>query len=258
MLFSYGWLIGAQEPMQAALHRIYPSKGEAAIAAVAGACLVEAEWTWAAYEAGAAAAMLDLLDFIHAHELPMPAEMTGELAFLARAALVNDGLGQRGPNKHPIGGHRAALVRRLRHAHVAAVIAEARRQQHEDTSVFPQQNLHPGAPARVHAPRPAASDVAWRAVAIARGQMPPVAGAKHVQDEALYRDFLSVLRACEAGADLPNPGNMHDPAWQRAGAWPGPYYLPTPETCAAVGWQDLADAFCQIGIGSDAPKPIVL
>jgi hypothetical protein len=159
--------------------------------------------------------------------------MWSDFEYFARMALSGEAIRWTKP-PNPLAGHRAALIKRLRYEHVSAVIT-----------------------------RSAGILEIKAAVAAARPHMPNVAGAKNVQGEAVYRDYREVADARAA------PENWHqfveegrtrrgDPEGQKALIWPGPFYLPTPETCDLLGWTDLADAFRALSVADDAPQTLLI
>lgn len=248
---AFGWSGGVPPVMQAGIARHYPRKSATAVACATVRVLHECTRAWFAYQEGATAAFFDLMQFCGLWDLPLPIEVASEAMRLAGSALLNQGHGRPGPHGHPLGAHREALICRLRHEHIAAVLKDGAAQRREDQrhaeELSAGATMPFGAPpeiwARHVAKRNAASDARYKAAALAKARMPAVAGATTVEPEALYRDWLKVAKVRK------QEGDPH--------RWPGPYYLPSEATCHMLRWQDLADAFAALSVESDAPLPFV-
>jgi hypothetical protein len=160
-----------------------------------------------------------------------------------------EGLGSRDRvNGRPTGtlaDHRNALIRRLRFEYVGFIINEAVLYANQDK--YLEKELSPRDVARIIAERSQASDRVTTAALIARDRFPRF--TKTVQPETIERDYRVVRDAMSCSRD-----KRRD---RQPSRWPGPYYLPTKETCDRLDWQDISQSFHDIGIAHDGPRAVI-
>jgi hypothetical protein len=234
------WEAVAEEPLQAALRRLFPYKAPYSIQRAATRILADTSRAWACFEVGGHAALFDILTLVTDAELPMPPELSWELAEAAALALAGQGVSLGRGKRPPLEEHRASLLKRFRFAHIVDVIADAELDAHEDEprdGVFARSGLSPEMVRQIRSERTSASSRIMKAIEIALSRMPNVAGAKRAgTPEAYYQDFVEVAAAADA-VD-----------------WPGRFYLPSSVTCEFLEWGDLQHGFLELGVASDAPR----
>lgn len=169
---------------------------------------------WRCYQLGAAGALFDVLDTFDLAGLAVPPEIAAERDELLAAALRGEGVTRGRGNQPPLATHAAALRRRLRAEVVGWFYGNATLNANSDAE----------------AERLGWGEAYWKDRATWPEMPPPEMkaccerarielGETMVEWRAVYEDARGVAKARR----------------ELGGAWPGPFYLPSLETCGRLG-----------------------
>lgn len=222
LLKERGWIVRNRAFFEERLREEYPGLEDPDLFAVQVPFLFSTlSLAWACYKSGAAGAYPDIVAVLQRFGLTWPLAVSADAAAHHRAAAR--GLGGSAGAGGPLGGHRRALLKRLRFEALFVELGQRR-------TLSPLTSHGSIAPA----------------VEAILSRKPFF--AENVTADGYYRSCLEPRTLWEAHVELVKDGIAYTEQ-----LWPGQFYLPSLDTCMSLGWMDIWQAFEELGVVTDNP-----